>query len=178
MSKKPPFYYPGNKYIDEKWTKIQEAILAISEGVYEVELPDEIGVDHLDSILLGLKMMAETLNDREKMIQALGVAKAMDRAVIILNLEGKLKNCNAKAQELFQHELLQGQKVLRLFQDLNFSRILQDLKSGMSSHDAFTMLTPNGDTQMVSVTVVKDMETVEFSGVVIELESVSKKKPS
>lgn len=154
--------------MDEKWTMIQEAILSVSEGKYQVELPDELGVDHLDSILMALKMMAETLSDREKIVGAIGAATGLDQGVLVLDATGRLQKFNLRAQELFQNKLREGDKLSVLFHNGRYLELIADLDAGMSQQELFEATLPNGSLQKVEMTVVRSLEEVGISGAVLQ----------
>ena len=154
---------------------IQEAILSVSEGRYQVELPDQLGVDHLDSILMALKMMAETLSDREKIVRAVGAAKSLDKGVLVLNATGRLQKFNSRAQELFQNKLREGDKLSVLFHEGRFLELMADLDTGMSRQEVFKATMPNGSLQEVEITIVRPLEEIGISGAILQFTQVELK---
>lgn len=159
--------------MDEKWTMIQEAILSISEGRYDLQLPENLGDDHLDSILVALKMMGETLEDREKMLKALGAYESLDQAVVMLDMNLNILSFNAIAQSLFQNGLKRGKPFEQLLANEPLQQYLQELGIGMSSQELLELHLADGHRYEVRATLINPYEPIDFEGAILQFKQLS-----
>lgn len=122
MSKKPPIFYPGGEYLDPKWTLVQEFILKITSGDYELELPYDLGEDHIDSVLLALQLMSEDLKVKERQLKAVGAMEGLEQGIIYLNQEGNIQGYNTRALNCVGPTLQRGLHITAVLQQPDFAK--------------------------------------------------------
>lgn len=139
MSQEPPFFYPGGEYLDEKWTLIQKFIIQISEGNLNLQLPENMGEDHLDSVLLALKMMSETLLEHENQLQSSGAIASMNKALLYVSKEGLLRKYNQEAEGLSDLLLETGVHITKVLHQPDFMTAWKENCEGSHSRDYWTL---------------------------------------
>jgi hypothetical protein len=118
------YYYPGGEFLDSKWKTVQEFIFKLSKGEYDLQLPENLGQDYIDAVLLALKLMGENLSEKEDLYFSLGALDSMDKGLIELNENYEILKVNRKALTFFNSKNLEG---TLLFNYPDFKRIKEKL---------------------------------------------------
>jgi hypothetical protein len=105
------YYYPGGEFLDSKWKTVQEFIFKLSKGEYDLQLPKNLGQDHIDAVLLALKLMGENLSEKEDLCLALGALNSMHQGIIQLNETYEIVSLNYKAYQYFEEKYLEGTSI-------------------------------------------------------------------
>ncbi|MFY0674438.1 MAG: hypothetical protein JXQ87_13635 [Bacteroidia bacterium] len=101
MSDSEEYFYPVGEFLDSKWKVIQEYILKLSKGQFDIEIPENLNKDHIDAVLLGLKYLSESLDEQKKLYKAQGVLESLDKALFELDENYNIKALNTNAKLLF-----------------------------------------------------------------------------
>lgn len=154
MSKDPPFFYPGGEYLDPKWTLIQEFIMKLSGGEYQLELPKDLGEDHLDSVLLALQLMGETLEGRERQSLASGAIATLEEGLVYVTCKGLVHKYNSKAIAVVGGSLQTGQHITKVIAARCFKKRWEENCEGVLSVEYWDMQVEGLEPFRVEVTAM------------------------
>lgn len=107
-------FYPKNEYLDKKWELAQSYIMKIANGKFDLTLPENIGYDHIDAILLALKLAAESLKDREEFNLTVGAFQGINKGLAILSPDYTIIQMNKEFEQMTQNQLSIGDNIFKL----------------------------------------------------------------